>query len=257
MTLKEMLLAEEAEYPGDTIADRHLGDGYTAFYSDENKELWDANHAIIYPDKIKDLGRVLEEIKEFYAARQKEAAIFHPLADEHYHYFEENRDVIERCGYELSLFDDYRFLALTGENTIKRQGLIEIKLLSGWDDRIANDIILPSGEPWELASTKKLASKKNCLLFVGFKGEKAVVYSWLHKSLRFNCVGCGYILTAKDCRGKGYASELLSYMVDFCRENGLNNCFHWAGPSERIVRRAGFEDIFTARCGRINAKLNS
>jgi len=255
MTLKEMLLTEEAEYPGDTFADSYRGDGFTAFYFDENKELWEGNHAIVYPDKIKNLRHVLEEVKEFYAARQKEPAIFHPLADEHYYYFEENRDVIESCGYELSLFDDYRFLALTGENTIKRSNSIEIRLLDGWDDRIGGDIILPSGEPWELESTKKLASKKNCLLFAGFKGEKAVVYSWLHKSLRFDCVGCGYILCAKNCRGRGYASELLSTMADYCRENELHNCFHYAGPSEDIVRRAGFEDIFTARAGRINAKL--
>jgi len=257
MTLKEMMLAEYAEYPGDIYADRWQGEGYTAFYFDESKDLWEGNHAIVYPDKIKNLEHVLEEVREFYAARQKEAAIFHPLADEHYHYFEENRDVIERCGYELLLFDDYRFLALTGENTIQRSGSIEVRLLDGWDDRIASDIILPSGEPWELASTKKAASKENSFLFAGFEGERAVVYSLIHKSRRFDCVHFDYILCAKACRGRGYAGELLSFMADFCRENGLHNCFHWAGPSERIVRRVGFEDIFTARAGRINAKLPS
>ena len=255
MTLKEMLLTEEAEYPGDIFADSYHGDGFTAFYFDENKELWTGNHAIIYPDKIKNLKHVLEEVKAFYAARQKEAAIFHPLADEHYHYFEEHRDIIEGCGYEISLFDDYRFLALTGENTIKRSNAIEVRLLDGWDERIANDIILPSGEPWELESTKKFASMKDNYLFAGFLGEKAVVYAMIHKSRRFDCVGYDYILCAKEYRGKGYGSELLSYMVDYCREHELNNCFHWAGPSESIVRKAGFEDIFTARSGRINAKL--
>ena len=255
MTLKEMILTEEAEYPGDIFADSYRGDGYTAFYFDENKDLWDGNHAIVYPDKIKDLKRVLGEVREFYAARQKEAAIYHPLAEEHYHYFEENRDVIESCGYELSLFDDYRFLALTGENTIQRSNSIEIRLLDGWDDRIGNNIILPSGEPWELASTKKFASREGNFLFAGFLGERAVIYSIIHKSRRFDCVGFDYILCAKDCRGRGYGSELISYIADFCREHEFHNCFQYAGPSESIVRRAGFCDIFTARAGRINAKL--
>ena len=255
MTQKEMIITEEAEYPSDTFADCVKGDGYTAFYFDECKDLWEGNHAIIYPEKIKNLKDVLDEVKEFYAEKQKEAAIFHPLDDEYYHYFEENKDIIAKCGYEITLNDDYRFLTLSGDNAISRSDLIEIKLLDGWDDRIGNEIILPSGEYYELESTKKFASKKDNFLFAGFLNDKAVVYSIIHKSRRFDCVRFDYILCAKDHRGKGYGSELVSYIVDFCRNKGFNNCFHWAGPSESIVRKAGFCDVFTARSGRINAKL--
>lgn len=255
MTLKEMLLTEEAEYPSDTLAGCVNGEGYTAFYFDESKELWEGNHAIIYPGKIKNLEKTLLEVKGFYAKKQKEAAIFHPLADKYYHYFENNKDIIKRCGYEITLNDDYRFLILSGKNMIKRNNSIEIKLLDSWDDRIGNDIIIPSGEKYELESTKKFASIKGNYLFAGYINEKAVVYTTIHKSRRFDCVRFDYILCAKDSRGKGYGSELLSYVVDFCRNEGLNNCFHWAGPSESIVRKAGFCDIFTARSGRINAKL--
>jgi len=164
--------------------------------------------------------------------------------------------MIEQHGYEISLFPDYRFITLTGPNTIKRNGLLDIRLLDGWDDRIGSDIILPSGEYWELESTKEFASRSGNynFLFAGFAGEKAVAYACIHKSRRFDCVGFNYILCAPEHRGLGYASELFSYIVDFCREQGFNNCAQWAGPSERIVRRAGFCDAFTARCGRINAK---
>jgi len=128
-------------------------------------------------------------------------------------------------------------------------------LLDGWDERIGSDVILPSGEPHELESTKAFASRKGNFLFAGFLGEKAVAYSILHRSRRFDCVRFDYILCAPDSRGKGYGSELLSYVVDHCRANNFPNCFHWAGPSENIVRRAGFCDAFTARSGRINAKF--
>jgi len=257
MTQKEMILTAEAEYPADIYADCVRGKGYAALYFDESKDLWDGNHAVLYPAEIDDLEKTLLEIKAFYHGRQQEAAVFHPLADEYYHYFEENRGVIERCGYEITLNEDYRFMTLTGENTIKRRGNVEIRLLDGWDDRLATDIILPSGEPWELASTKKFAqgSKEHNFLFAGFVGEKAVVYSHIYKSKRFDCVHFCYILCAKDERGKGYGSEMISHIADFCREKGFNNCYQWAGPSEKIVRRAGFCDVFTARSGRINAKL--
>jgi len=258
MTQKEMILLEEAEYVSDTFADCFIGDGYTAFYFDECKELHDGNHAIIYPEKIKDLGKVLDEVSEFYAKRQNEAAIFHPFGDEYYHYFEENRAIIENCGWEISLFDDYKVMAISGENKIKRKNLLDIKLLDDWDERIANDIILPSGEYWELESTKKFASdkkkNKNNMLFVGYIGEKAVIYSIIHKSYKYDCVRFDFILCSKEHRGKGYGSELISYITDFCREQKFNNCFDWAGPSENICRKAGFCDIFTARSGRINFK---
>ena len=260
---KEMILAEEAEYPSAIFADSLSGDGYTAFYfdeSDECKELHEGNHAIIYPDKIKNLGKILDEIKELYAEKHIEAAIFHPLGDEYYNYFNDNRAVIEKCGYEITLESDYQFMTLSGENTInaiKKNNSLDIKLLDSWDNRIASDIILPCGERHELESTKKFASlvpKGNNFLFVGFVGEKAVVYSTIHKSKKYDCVRFDYILCSEEYRGKGYGSEMVSYIVDFCHERGYNNCFQWSGPSDKIVRRAGFCDAFTARSGRMNIK---
>ena len=257
MTTKEIILSEEAEYVSDTFADCIKGEGYTAFYFDKCKELWEGNHAVIYPDKIKDLSKILIEIRKFYAERQKEAAIFHPLAEEHYNYFEENKAIIEQCGYEITLNEDYKFMTLTGENSIRRSNFLDIKLLKHWDERIATDIILPSEEYWELESTKEFVSRsnENNLLFVGYIGRKAVVYSIIHKSHKYDCVRFDYILCAKDHQGNGYGSEMISYITDYCRMKGYNNCYQWAGPSESIVRKAGFRDIFTARSGRINAKL--
>ena len=253
MTQKEIILKEEAEYPAYTFADCVRNDEYTAFYFDESKDLWEGNHAIIYPEKIKDLRKVLVEVKDFYGKRQKEAAIFHPLANEYYHYFEGNRDIIKECGYEITLNDDYRFMTLSGINTIKRKNLLEIRLLDDWDDRIGNDIILPCGEYWELESTKKFAAKnQNNVLFAGFVNNKAVIYSIIHKSYNYDCVRFDYILCAKEHRGKGYGSEMISYITDFCREQKFNNCF-MEGPSENICRKAGFCEAFTARSGRINA----
>jgi len=259
MTLQEMILIEEAECPANTFANCFRDKGYAAFYFDESPDLWEGNHAIIYPNEIKDLGKTLDQVKAFYTKRQHEAAIFHPLAPEHYHYFEENRSVIEQHGYEITLNDDYHFLTLSGKNTIQRHGLLDIRLLDGWDDRIGSDIILPAGEPWELASTKAFAQREGNFLFAGFVGDQPVIYVTLHKSRRFDCVRFDYILCAPEHRRHGGGNEILSYIVDYCRAQGLSNCFTWpASPySERILRKAGFRDAFTARSGRINAKFVS
>ena len=267
MTQKEIILAEEAESPDSTFADSIRTEEYTAFYFEKCIELHEGNHAIIYPDKITNLAKVLDEIRDIYAKINRKAAIFHPLDEKYYNYFEENRNIIEKCGWEITLNEDYQFMTLSGENTIKRKNSIDyldIRLLDKWDERIGTDIIIPSEEYWELESTKKFAdnilnkNKKNNFLFVGYINEngreKAVIYSTIHKSYKYDCVGFNYILCSKDYRGRGYGSEMISYIADFCRDNNFNNCFQWAGPSEHIVRRAGFRDIFKARSGRINLK---
>ena len=38
------------------------------YYMDDNKDSYDGNHACLYPEKITDLGAVLEEVTAFYAA---------------------------------------------------------------------------------------------------------------------------------------------------------------------------------------------
>lgn len=259
MTQKEIILSEEAEYPDTTFSDSIRTDEYTAFYFEKCIDLHEGNHAIIYPEKIKNLEKALDEINGIYAKINRKAAIFHPLCsagDKYYNYFEENRNIIEKCGWEITLNDDYKFMTLSDKNKIKRNNFLDIKLLDDWDEKIADDIILPSGENYELESTKKFASqkKKNNLLFVGYIGNKAIIYSIIHKSCRWDCVRFDYILCAEEQRGKGYGSEMVSYIVDFCKKQKFNNCFQWAGPSENIVRKAGFCDVFTARSGRVNAK---
>ncbi len=251
MTIKEKILAEETEYPSN-FSEIINGNGYTAYYFTENKELHEGNHAVIYPDKIKDLKYVLSEIKKIYSEMGIKASVYHPFGDKHYNYFNENKEIIKECGYEITLDEDYRFLILSGDNKIIRNKSLDIKLLNCWDESIENDIIIPSGEYWELESTKKFTTEKNSFLFSGYIGNKAVVYSVIHKSKKYDCVRFDYILCANQYRGKGYGSELISYIVDFCGENGFNNCFQLAGPSENIVRKAGFRDSFTAKAGRIN-----
>ena len=39
------------------------------FYNPDNKDSFDSNHAVIYKDKIDNLGEVLKDISEFYKCK--------------------------------------------------------------------------------------------------------------------------------------------------------------------------------------------
>lgn len=117
-----------------------------------------------------------------------------------------------------------------------------------WDKHVATDILIPSGEPWEVEVTRKRIANEGAYLFVGYLGNKAVAYSDIHISKNGN-TRFDYIVTAKDERGHGYASELLSFMVEYCKDHKLPVCWQWAGPSEHICYRAGFREMFTMEAG--------
>ena len=114
-------------------------------------------------------------------------------------------------------------MLLTAENSIVTPKRLDIRVLNEWDERVATDILIPCGEPWEIEVTKKRTEQDGTYLFVGYLDGKAVVYSDIHKSEHGN-TRFDYIVTAKEHRGKGYASELLSFMVEYCKENKFPMC---------------------------------
>lgn len=139
-------------------------------------------------------------------------------------------------------------MLLTEESCIEAKKRLDIRVLDAWDERVATDILIPSGEPWEIDVTKKRAMREGAYLFVGYLDGKAVVYTDIHKSEHGN-TRFDYIVTAKEHRGKGYAGELLHYVIEYCKEHAFPLCWQWAGPSERICYRAGFREAFTMEAG--------
>ena len=250
MDIKESILTEEAEYPKNFASYKKFEFGI-AFYFEKSKELHEGNHAILFPEKIKNLESALNEITKFYINKDIEPAIFHPFTP---CYFEKNREVIERCGYSLTIYENYRFMILSEKNTISTPRRMEIKRVTDWDERISNDIIIPCGEVWEIESTKANLSNPDNFLFVGYLDGQAVTYTTFHRSVKNNCTRFDYILTAKKYRGHGYARELLDFVVNFCNKNQFQNCFQWAGipTSERITYEAGFRVAFEAESGHAN-----
>ena len=215
------------------------------FYMADNKDSYDGNHACIYPDKITDLGAALDDIAAFYKTLGIRASIYHPFEK---NYFRNNIEILKAHGYTYTAEDDHRVMLLTAENGIVTPKRLDIRVLNSWDEHVATDILIPSGEPWEVEVTKKRTEQDGNYLFVGYLDGKAVVYSDIHKSEHGN-TRFDYIVTAKEHRGNGYASELLSFMVEYCKKNEFPVCWQWAGPSENICYRAGFREAFTMEAG--------
>ncbi len=250
--LENGIMQEEIEFPKlfATYEEREYG---ILFYMADNRDSYDGNHACIYPEKITDLGAVLDEIKAFYKGFGWYTSIFHPFSDRDY--FQNNLETLKAHGYTYTAEDDHRVMLLTAENSIVTPKRLDIRILNEWDERVATDILIPSGEPWEVEVTKRRIEKANTFLFVGYLDGKAVVYSDIHISEHGN-TRFDYIVTSKEHRGNGYASELLSFMVEYCKENKFPMCWQWAGPSENICYKAGFRQAFTLKGGFASAKLN-
>lgn len=245
------IMQEEIDFPKRfaSFAEKEYG---ILYFMQENIDSYDGNHACIYPEKISDLGAVLDEISEFYAKLGIKASIYHPYVN---NYFSSNKEVLQEHGYEHVSKPDHRVMLLTEENSIINKGALEIIALNEWDERVATDILIPSGEAWEIEVTKKRLEKEGSYLFVGVINGKAVVYTDIHVS-EYGNTRFDYIVTSKEFRGKGYASELLSYVVEYCKTNGLPNCWQWAGPSEKICYKAGFREIFKMPAGYAVYKSN-
>lgn len=225
------------------------------FYNEQNKNSYDSNHALIYKNKVTDLDSILNFITEFYINKNINPSIYQAVEDEGY--FKENEDIFKKHGYSIWIEGPNNFMTLTAENNIKSSNKLDIKLITEWDERIATDICVPSGESHEIEVIKSSIKSINYRVFVGYSQNKAVAITYFHISEN-NCCRFDYIIISKDYRNNGFARELLSYVTDYCRENNLKNCFQWPAhkTSERICYEAGFRHLFSAEAGRAsyNAK---
>lgn len=242
--IKKNIKQEEIEFPKRfaSYLEKEYG---ILFYMKDNKDSYDGNHACIYPEKTEDLGAVLDDITAFYAGLGIRASIWHPFVKG---YFRKNEETLKAHGYSYTPEDDHRVMLLREENRITAQRRMEIRVLNEWDECVATDILLPSGEPWEVEVTRKRASQKDTFLFVGYLDGQAIAYTDIHKS-EYGNTRFDYIVTAKEHRGKGYASELLSFVVEYCKAHDFPPCWQWAGPSEHICYLAGFREAFAMEAG--------
>lgn len=250
---KEIILREESEYPKmfTFYEERYYG---ILFYNPNEKDSYDSNHAIIYPDKITNLNVVLNDIKSFYANMgYDEIVIYHPFVP---NYFIINQSIFTDHGFIVNVEENHRIMILKGKNTITAQSKLLIKKLSKWDERVLTDILAPDNKSYEQSVLKNSFNSSNFYFFVGYIDNKAVVEVNFHVS-ELGCTRFDHIVTAPDERGKGYAREIMSYIADYCLEKNFPLCFQWPdnATSERITTAVGFQYAFDIESGYAICKL--
>jgi GNAT superfamily N-acetyltransferase len=247
MNIRDCILKEELEFP-QIFTDYAKNEYGILFYNENNKESHDSNHAIIYPDKITDFEKTIIDIKKFYKSKGIIPRIYQPFADG---YFSKYKKELETNGYEIKMYGKNSFMILSEYNNIQTENKLEIKRLTEWDERIASDVYIPSNEEWEISREKDAIKNNSYCLFAGFLKEKLVTIVTLHQSVKNNCTRFDYIIVSKDYRNMNYGKEILSYAVNYARENKYINCYQWPANkhSEHICIEAGFRKIFEEEAG--------
>lgn len=236
-TQKAIIRREENEFPKMFTFYKETPYGIL-YYNEKNKDSYDSNHAVLFPENIANLSDVLWDIVDFYKGKDIVPSIYHPFVKE---YFQENETIFTECGFKITNEESHCVSLLSEKSQIVPNVSLKIKKLTKWDKRIAEDILIPNNQQYEAPVCEESMKHEGNHVFVGYKNEKAVVYVIFHESL-LGCTRFDFIVTAKNERGKGYARQIMHQVTTFCKEVNLPLPATWFAnfTSERLNFEAGF-----------------
>ena len=245
MNIKENIAKAEQEFPRlfANYEERTYG---VLFYNTNIKDHHDSNHAILYTDKIKDLHKVLTDIKDFYKSIGIKPTIYHPSIE---NYFIENANILKRNGYGFMTSLDSRIMVVQNSDLKHLFDILDIKRVT--DIKMIEDGSFFIEQDRYLEEIyRKCIKKENSYLFVGYYESKPVSLLSFHVT-EYGCTRFDEMKTAKDYMGKGFAREMNKYAVNFCIENDFPVPYQWPahGTSERITSEAGFKVLFSLPFG--------
>lgn len=242
----EKIYEEEDLFPREITSweEREYG---VLFYNEDNKDSYDSNHAVIFKNKINDLGRVLDDIATFYMEKGIKPVIYQSISDEGY--FEDIINILSDHGFE-SWSESQKYMVLSERNTITPNTEITVRKISDWQEEYETEIFEKAGEPWETAVAKKSLDNGNTLFFVAYDNGKPVGMTYAH--LHGDVCRVDYLLVSKKHRNIGVGRALISSFVEYCKVNQIENCFLWPDgeTAERIYYEAGFRHVDTKQAGR-------
>lgn len=221
------------------------------FYDETNRDSYDSNHAVIFKDKIEDLDTVLTDIVAFYKSKELNPIAYQATADEGY--FAEHADIFAKHGFK-TWEEEIHFMVPVEENKLVSNPEITVKRVTEWDDAFASEIFIKAEEPWEIGVAKRMIKNPNTVFLVAYYQGCPVGMTYVH--VRSGVCRFDYILVSKEHRRIGVARNLMNALVEYCREQKIENCYLWpAGDSaERIYLEAGFHVVKVVKAGR--AALN-
>ncbi len=241
----EKIYREEDLFPK-LITSFELRDYGFLFFNEEDKDSYDSNHALIYKNRITDLGEVLEDITSFYRGKGIKPSIYQSISEEGY--FEENKELFSKYGFAI-FTEPQKYMVLAEKNRLLPNTEVEVLRVNTWKEAY-KDIFLKADEPWEIEVAKRALANENTLFFVALYQDEPVGMLYAHVTDGV-CRG-DYLLVAKAYRNIGVGRTLMNSFTEYCNENVMNVCYLWpAGDAaERIYVEAGFREVETRIAGR-------
>ncbi|MBO2516504.1 MAG: hypothetical protein CW338_04390 [Clostridiales bacterium] len=216
------------------------------FCDPENRDSFDSNHAVIFKDRITDLGAVLKDIVSFYEEKGCHPVIYQSMLDEAW--FDDEKEAFSGAGFDI-WNEQQRYMLLTEENRIIPNPEITVKRIREWDASL-EQIFLEAEEPWEIPVARKSSAYAGEWMFAAYIGENPAGILYSHQ--------CGdvcrvdYMLVSKLHRGTGAGRTLVYHFAEQIRNAGVGNVFLWpdGDTPERIYYEGGFRVAETRTAGR-------
>ena len=222
------------------------------FYNEENKDSFDSNHAIIYREKIDDIGAVLSDIISFYRNKGIRPNIYQSIIEEGY--FCEIERELSKHGFEHWI-EEQKYMVLSEKNKIRPNSLIVVRRATEWEDEYGTEIFEKADEPWEIDVAKRALMNSNTIFFVAYYKEKP---GGMTRCLLTNGVcRVDYLLVSKEHRNIGVGRAIINSFVEYCHEYQIDNCYLWPDgeSAEKIYYEAGFRYVETKQAGRATYKI--
>lgn len=215
------------------------------YYSPDNPDSYDSNHALIYRDKVDDLPAVLREIADFYLSRGRTPIIYQSILDDGW--FGKIAEELAAAGYR-SWQEAQHWMLLDSDSRITAQA--DVRRVTAWTEDLATCLYEAAGEPWEIAVARRQLLNPNTIYFAVYAEDKPVGAIYGHVNDEGVC-RIDYLLVATAHRGKGLGRALTHAFVTHCRENRIP-CALWpdGDTPRRIYEEAGFRFIGTLLAGR-------
>ena len=242
----DKIFREEDLFPRE-FANFEARDYGILFYDENNKDSYDSNHALIFREKIEDLDAVLADVAAFYEKKGLKAMMYQATAEEGY--FALNTDVFAKHGFK-TWEEELHIMVPLEENKLVTNPEISVRRVSEWEDSFALEIFEKAEEPWEIGVAKRMIKNPNTVFLVAYYRGRPVGMTYVH--VRGGVCRYDYILVSKEHRRIGVARALMNTLVEFCKEQGIENCYLWpAGESaKRIYTEAGFCVVRVVKAGR-------
>lgn len=217
------------------------------FYNEENKDSFDSNHAIIYKEKIDDIGLVLSDIINFYKSKGIRPNIYQSISEEGF--FGEIEREFTEYGFKYWT-EEQKYMVLSERNEIIPNSQIAVQRVTEWKEEYGIEIFEKSGEPWEIDVAKRALRNDNTLFFVAYYRGKPVGMTHCH--LTDGVCRVDYLLVSKEHRNMGVGRALINSFVEYCHANQITTCYLWPDgeSAEKIYYEAGFRHVETKQAGR-------